>query len=185
MGCLGTWGNNRSCIWNIRSFRTSVKGSHEQRQEVHTKRGRNPSQLFLFKILKRRDDMILEIFATLFAISIGLLFLGYYAKVDTIKILGFGVIFLLGIILNGYGDNLQYKIGENMSYKYGDNFTGYHWDYDFSTIPHTPNDAYLFHTTKIDTYSTYRNNLLGFLMSTLAFLGWLSVFFDYKARRYN
>lgn len=125
--------------------------------------------------------MILEVFATLFVISIALLFLGYYAKVDTIKVLGFRIIFILGIILNGYGDILEYKTGENNTYVYGDNFTSYHWDYDYSN-PKPVTDVYLFHKEKENNYSIYENRTLGFLMSILAFMGWLSVYFDYKGR---
>lgn len=124
--------------------------------------------------------MILEVYITLFLISLALLFLGYYSEVDTIKILAYGLIFLLAVIIGGYGDNLYYKTGENISYTYGDNFTSYHWDYDFSTSPKSPTDAYLFHTTKVYNYATYENTILSFLMATLSFLGWLSVYFNFR-----
>lgn len=40
-------------------------------------------------------------------------------------------------------------------YRYGDNFSGYHWDYDNSTAPKLPGDAYLFHKNTTFTYSEY------------------------------
>lgn len=127
--------------------------------------------------------MILELYATLFIISIALLFLGYYTKIDTIKILSFGIIFVLGVVLFGYGDTLQYQIGKSNIYEYGNNFTGEHWDYSASSIPSgAKTGEFLFHIEEHYSYQTYTNNLLGFLMSTLAFLGWLSVYFDYKTR---
>lgn len=122
--------------------------------------------------------MILEVYATLFIISLAFLFLGYYAKVETIKVLGFGIIFVLGVVLLGYGDRLEYKSGET---KTNNMACGGCSDTRFSNTSNITG-FYVASINTVDTYSTYTNNTLGFLLSTLAFLGWLSIYLDYRVR---
>lgn len=56
------------------------------------------------------------------------------------------------------GRNCQVlMINESTYYKYGNNFTGYHWDYDYTSAPNfaNPNDpssVFLFHEYKDYTY---------------------------------
>jgi len=100
--------------------------------------------------------MILEIYALLFAISIGLIFLGYYSNIDVLKILGFGIIFMLGVVLLGYGETLQYH----------------------NTTTITEVNATL--TTITPSYSNYTNKTYGFLFSTIAFFGWLAVYLNIR-----
>ena len=102
--------------------------------------------------------MIIEIYALLFAISILLIFLGYYSNTITIKILGFGLIFILGVVLLGYGETLQYQT--------------------LTTI----NEINSTTSNITASYSNYTNKSFGFILSTLAFFGWLSCYLDYKKR---
>lgn len=102
--------------------------------------------------------MILEIYIILFSVSLTLLFIGYYAKVETLKVLSYGLIFILGIILIGYQENLLY--------------TNYN-------IINSINSTY---TIITPNYQIYTNQPIGFIISTLAFLGWLSVYLDFKKR---
>lgn len=103
--------------------------------------------------------MILELYLSLFGLALVLLIIGYYAKVDAIKVLSYGIIFTLGVFILGYGDTLQYKISD------------------------TINEVNTTHSVITYQYATYKNTTMGFMFGVLAFFGWLSVYFDYASRR--
>lgn len=103
--------------------------------------------------------MILELYLSLFGLALVLLMIGYYAKIDAIKVLSFGIIFILGAFVLGVGDTVQYKTADLVNQV---NIT-------YSTITYQ--------------YATYQNTTLGFMFAVLAFFGWLSIYFDYASRR--
>lgn len=126
--------------------------------------------------------MILTVYATLFAISLALLFLGYYSKVDVIKVLGYGIIFTLSFFMLSYGGTLEYKTGEIITNNMA---CGGCADTRFSTNTTNATNIYIASINTVDTYTTYENKTLGFLMGLIGFFGWLSVYFDYKSRGNN
>lgn len=123
--------------------------------------------------------MIFQIYTAFFLLTLIILFLGYYSKVDSIKILGYGSLFVLGIILLGYGDTLEYKSGEIINNNMA---CGGCYETRFSNTTGNITGFYVASTSQTDIYSDYTNKTLGFLLSTLAFLGWLSVYFDIRGR---
>lgn len=133
--------------------------------------------------------MILTIYASLFIISFALLFLGYYSKTDSVKLVGFGIIFLLGVTLMDLNipgldtsGGIEYKNYTDTMYVYGHNFSGYHWDYVDPNTHTFENDAFIFHTLQEYDYAKYTNHTIGFLISICGFLGWVSIFLDYRKR---
>ena len=127
--------------------------------------------------------MILEIFVLFFAVSFLLLFYGYYAKIDLPRLLGFLLLFIIGMAITpSMPGDITYKTGENIStyYKYGDNYSGYHWDYDSAVPSCNPSSldcVNLFHTydEKINTYSTFEDHTIGFYIMIISVLMFIMV----------
>lgn len=128
--------------------------------------------------------MILQLYILLIVISFTFILLGYALKQDAhiFKIAGFTILFMLSVMIipNTTGD-IQYKSGSMDTYQYGNNFTSYHWDYDAGTAPDGPQlDAYTFHITKVDNYTTYENFTIGFALALCSFFGFINVFFTMR-----
>jgi hypothetical protein len=111
--------------------------------------------------------MLLELFILFFVISIFLIFLGYYSDTDTVKIVGWLLVFILGYTLLGYNSTgVDYQTGQNITKT--DNF----------------NDTYSVATYDINyNYVTYTNKTLGFYIGVLGMLGFASVFLEIKKGR--
>jgi len=127
--------------------------------------------------------MIYQIFTLFLLLGFCLVALGSYNKEIVLEILGFLLIFLMGVTLMSTG--IEYTIGEsiNETYKYGDNYTGYHWDYDTNPNP-SKTDINLFHKTVTNsyTYETYKSHLIGFYLAVISALGFAYCWFSYKPK---
>ena len=125
--------------------------------------------------------MILEIYVSLFALSLFILYIGYYGKIEVVKVLAFGLLFVLGGVMLGYVENIEYKSGETLNNNMA---CGGCVDSRLSNSTNATN-IYLASTVSTNIYSEYSNQTLGFLICVLSFLGWLSVYFDLRARGGN
>jgi len=123
--------------------------------------------------------MILALFGVLMAIGLILIILGLVIREHTeLALIGFLFIFLLSFeLING---TLEYQTGIENVYKYGNNFTGYHWDYDYSTLPNTNNDIYLFHVTEYNQYTFYQNRTMGIYLAIISIIGMIVLAYNLK-----
>lgn len=135
--------------------------------------------------------MIYELYAIFFFITLIFIFVGYFAEADVLKIVGYGLVFILGIML--FQPNLFFGSVEACEYQtnytdnvqiWGNNFTGYHWDY-MTPLEPRPQDsdvAFLFHVKEYPNYNyvcqTITNWTIGFWISLLGLFGFVTVFFD-------
>lgn len=131
--------------------------------------------------------MIYQIYTIFFFITLIFIFIGYFSDVDVLKIVGYGLIFILGIMLFsptffGNVEKCDY-LGNysNNVYSYGENYSGYHWDYDYSLNP-SESTVRLFHVKEYPTYNynceTIENKTIGFWVALLGIFGFISVFID-------
>ena len=131
--------------------------------------------------------MIITIFIILMCVTILFFFVGKYLNLEVLQIAASGFLFLLGLIIM-FG-SITYASGETEFYVYGDNFSGYHWDYDYAPSPN-PNaleDAYIFHTVRNTTYSSWSdeivgginlNHVFGLFMCIISILVFMNIYFN-------
>jgi len=130
--------------------------------------------------------MILEVFAVLFIVSVILIVLNSIYDLPSLGIVGYSLLFIVGssILVTG----LSYKTGERSAYTYGNNFTGYHWDYDYSEIPNTKDEIFIFHINKTSTYTEIQgdfilfdiSHVIGLLLALLGAFGFIFTFTDMR-----
>ncbi|MCP4648875.1 MAG: hypothetical protein GY853_02170 [PVC group bacterium] len=136
--------------------------------------------------------MIFSFFIFLFLVALILIALGYYSDTDVLKIVAYGFIFMLGVMLFaptffGNVEDCEY-LGNytNSYYVYGDNYSSYHWDYVNAPSP-SEDGVRLFHVVEEPTYKytcqEIENKAFGFWIAVLGVLGFASVFFQRKGGR--
>ena len=133
--------------------------------------------------------MIFSFFIFLFLVSLVLIFLGYYSETDILKVVAYGLIFMLGFMLIsetpfGSVEDCEY-LGNftDDQYTYGDNYTAYHWDYLNAPSP-SEDGVRLFHVKEYSTYEytcqTIQSRAFGFWIAVLGVLGFASVYLQRK-----
>lgn len=135
--------------------------------------------------------MIIQLFAVLLALSILFIFLGYFSDIESLKVSGFTVMFLLGYLLMFTGVEVVSGFTNEVSFEYGSNFTDYHWDQyiigDEPKFNPSDDEVFLFHTqeVKVDDYTTHTNITIGFILAIMGALGFAEVFFQFgnKSKR--
>lgn len=137
--------------------------------------------------------MILKIYFSLFILSFILLAIAYFSNpnIDILKIVGYGFIFMLGVMLIDTSFFGSVEICEKKLtfteelYIYGDDYEGYHYD-DYNATLHA-GTLELFHKNITNTYtdicSDYDNQTFGFYIAIVGFLGWISVFLQIRNKR--
>jgi len=98
--------------------------------------------------------MLLALYTLFFFISLVFIIMGYYSETDSLKLVGWTFILILGFTIAGAG-------GSGISYHDGDNIT-----VSGSTTVITPN------------YSSYNNHFFGYWIMVLSFVGFAAAFFD-------
>jgi len=134
--------------------------------------------------------LIFSFYIFLFIVSLVLIFLGYYSETDILKIVAYGLIFMLGFMLIsstpfGSVEDCEYLGNYTNNIKvYGSNFSGYHWDYDFDLNPAQVPDYELLHEKIYNEYEyscqNIQNRAFGFWISVLGVLGFASVYLQRK-----
>lgn len=138
--------------------------------------------------------MILQLYILFFVITFIFLALGYFSHdpdADMLKIVGFGFLFILGIMLfdaqhfgNVENCNNKLTFSEEI-YIYGDDYTGYHYD-DYNATLHA-GTLELFHKEINNTYTEfctpYESKTFGFYIAVLGALGFASAFLQIKSGR--
>lgn len=138
--------------------------------------------------------MIFQVYTIFFFIALILIFLGYYSDTDVLKIVGYGLTFILAIMLfqpafYGSVESCEY-LGNytNNVYSYGENYTGYHWDYDYTLNP-SESTVRLFHVKSYPTYNytcqDVQSRPIGFWIALLSIFGFISVYLDRKNTSYG
>jgi len=127
--------------------------------------------------------MILNIFITLFAISILLIILDYLFKKKDIKVFsdfpalmitGYTIMFILGILTLGTG--VHYPIGHTTT-------TNYYYDAEF-TINYTfTNETTTYKEIQGDIGIIDVSHIIGFILAILGFSGFMYSLFDLKGGR--
>lgn len=102
--------------------------------------------------------MILILYATLMALALVLLILGYFFRIEVLTIVGYGFFFILNsaIMVNG----IQYESGDFIS-RSGTNIT------------------------VISQYSTYSAHYIGFFLAIIGVVGIFFMFLEYKSSRWG
>lgn len=113
--------------------------------------------------------MILELYAVFLAISVIGIVIGVYTEAPVLSIGAYGFLFILGIILLFGG--VQYKTGTTEQYSYSINTSL------VSSI--TTTNTYTNYDSEIYAGVTI-HHILGFLLSVLSVLGFMSVMFNLK-----
>lgn len=110
--------------------------------------------------------MIFSFYIFLFSVALILIFLGYYSKTDILKIVSYGLIFMLGFMLISQTPFGAVQDCEHLQTSADQNTTN-------------PNDA-LWHYNYTYTCQDIENRTFGFWIAVLGVLGFASVYFQRK-----
>lgn len=131
--------------------------------------------------------MIWQLYSIFFFITLIFIFIGYFSDADVLKIIGYGLVFILGVMLFQPTFFGNVEICETLSnhthkdYVYSDNFSdSFHWDAE--SPPPNNDGAVIFHIHETNEYievcQEIQNRTIGFWITLLGLIGFIIVFYE-------